>query len=407
MIVMTSALETHTLAAEGTAGRFVRLAFYVFVMSLVFESPDRPLPIELHTLTGSLLLGAAILQPRHCWAPRPLAFWLFALFAWIYVVFGVRTEHVAEMAANVFRLAQLVLLFLVSYNLLRHAPTARAALVAFVLACATLGVLQRAGVTSTATMVSGTVRVSALGQNPNMLAHHMALGATAALGLAMTAPVTTRLASLGAWLIALPIAGLLVSTLVYTASRSGLMAATAGALVLGAFNGRRAGVMQGAAVTIAGAVLISIGVWRVPAMAERLDVALTTFDLSLRQDLFPASWDMFLQKPVAGWGPVNHMYELESRVPRVELPYRETHNVVLEVLTETGLVGAIPFVVAMGLCVLGGWRGRLGALGGLPLAMAAVVVVHRMSTAGIYTKAHWLALALALAAGAAAPPLRR
>jgi O-antigen ligase len=138
-------------------------------------------------------------------------------------------------------------------------------------------------------------------------------------------------------------------------------------------------------------------------MAERIDAALSSHDLALRQDLFPASWEMFLQKPVAGWGPVNHQYELETRVPRAELPYRETHTVFLELLTETGLVGAIPFVAAMVLCVVAGWRGRMGTLGALPVALAVAVIVHRMSTAGLYTKAHWLALALALAAGAAAP----
>jgi O-antigen ligase len=385
-------------------GRAVRLAFYAFMISLVFESPDRPMPIEIHTLTGAILIAIALIQPRNCWSSRPLAFWCFALFAWLYIVFGVRTDHVPEMAVNALRLIQLVLLFLLAYNLLLNERIARNAFGAFVLACASLSLLQRFGVITTATFVGGVFRMSALGQNPNMLAHHMALGMTAALGLAIAAKTRTGRWRLVVWGSALLVAALGTSTLVYTASRAGLLSATVGIVVLGlvSLSRSREGV-RALALPVCGVALLTAAVYRVPAMATRLEAAIRTQDLTLREEILPVSWGMFLEKPLVGWGPVNHMHELESRVPRRDLPYRETHNVILELLTETGLVGALPFIVAMAICVLAAWRGRFGPMGALPLALAAVVLVNRMSTAGIYTKAHWLALAFALAAGASAP----
>jgi O-antigen ligase len=383
--------------------RLVRVAFYGFMVSMVFEIPERPMPIEVDTLTGSILLAIAVMQPRGCWSSRPFAFWCFALFAWIYVVFGIRTDHEPEMVVNALRLIQLVLLFLVAYNLLLHEQIARNALITFVLACVALYVMQRSGVIMTATTVAGVVRLSALGQNPNMLAHHMALGLTAALGLAAVTRSGPR--RIVAWLAAVLAAAPLISTLAYTGSRTGLLSATAGVVVLGLVNARRGqGRVPALALSVAGAVLLTTAVYRAPAMFTRVEIALRTHEMTLREHLYPVAWEMFLQKPLAGWGPVNHMYELESHVPRAELPYRETHNVILELLTETGLLGALPFITAMAFCVVSAWRGRFGPLGALPLALTAAVLVNRMSSAGIYSKAHWLVLAFALAAGPMGQP---
>jgi hypothetical protein len=43
------------------------------------------------------------------------------------------------------------------------------------------------------------------------------------------------------------------------------------------------------------------------------------------------------------------------------------------------------------------WRARSGPFGILPLAMTAFVLVSKMTTSAIYTKAHWFVLALAMA----------
>jgi O-antigen ligase len=399
-------VETET---PGVPGRSVRLMFYAFIVSLIFESPERTMPIEIHTLTGSILLAVALLRPRHCWSSRPLAFWCFALFAWLYIVFGVRTDHVPEMVVNGLRLIQLVLLFLLASNLLRHESIARNSLIAFVLACTSLSLLQRLELISTWTVAGGVFRMSALGQNPNMLAHHMALGITAALGLAIASRTLAGSWHLVLSLVAIPVVALLTSTLVYTASRAGLLAAATGATVLALASATkgRGNPVRAVAVSIGAAALLTAGVYRVPAMATRLEAAIQAQDLTLREEILPASWTMFLEKPLVGWGPVNHMYELATRVPRRDLPYRETHNVALELLTETGIVGALPFLVAMAICILSAWRGRRGPLGALPFALALIVLGNRMSTAGIYTKAHWLALAFALAAGTASGDVRR
>ena len=68
----------------------------------------------------------------------------------------------------------------------------------------------------------------------------------------------------------------------------------------------------------------------------------------------PEAWNMFIQAPIMGWGPGNHIIELGSRFGRKPL---DTHNGYLWVLTETGLAGQSPISLPYGsVCALPGER---------------------------------------------------
>src|SRR4051794_17619585 len=58
----------------------LRWAFFVFLFSIVFELPERTIPLETHTLTGCVLLLAALLYPRRCFHPIPAALWWFGAY---------------------------------------------------------------------------------------------------------------------------------------------------------------------------------------------------------------------------------------------------------------------------------------------------------------------------------------
>src|SRR5260370_74268 len=123
-----------------------------------------------------------------------------------------------------------------------------------------------------------------------------------------------------------------------------------------------------------------------------------------REDLFPNAWKMFLEKPVLGWGPIDNWDELGRRAPlrRADHPEgeREPHNAILDVLTATGLTGAIPVFIALALCTTAAWRARSGPRGVLPLAMVAVVVVVNMGGSFLMvSKLDWIAMAYAAASG--------
>jgi O-antigen ligase len=160
------------------------------------------------------------------------------------------------------------------------------------------------------------------------------------------------------------------------------------------------------------AVLVSVlaggflywAIERSPAMTRRYERTFSDSDMAGREDLFPNAWKMFLEKPVLGWGPIDNWDELGRRAPlrRADHPEgeREPHNAILDVLTATGLTGAIPVFIALALCTTAAWRARSGPRGVLPLAMVAVVVVVNMGGSFLMvSKLDWIAMAYAAASG--------
>ena len=108
-----------------------------------------------------------------------------------------------------------------------------------------------------------------------------------------------------------------------------------------------------------------------------------------------ASIDMALERPVFGWHPVLHWYELGSRLGKWE---RDEHSLILHLLLEVGTVGMIPFLVGLWLCGKDAWSARKGKLGGVPLALFLAALVNNVTDTGIAKKTLWFILALTLAA---------
>ena len=117
-----------------------------------------------------------------------------------------------------------------------------------------------------------------------------------------------------------------------------------------------------------------------------------------REDLYPIVGQMILEKPIIGWGPMNNQYELSIREGSrfFNRAKRDTHNVVFEVLTATGLLGTLGFGLGIALCVIAAWRGRSGPEGVLPLALVVSVLTANMSGNWIASKFLWFAFAYAI-----------
>lgn len=372
--------------------------FYGYVASLPFEIPQRSIPVEVHTVTGAILLTACLFDARACFRRPPAAFWAFALYFYVYVCFGVFTEHTGQWMKDSLTLLQVTLLFWVTSSLMRSISVARIALVTLIGSCCVLALLQRFGITAGVAETGAIAeRVTALGQNPNTFANNLALALIALVGL--TYASRTPIVSFRP-LICGP-AALLALAIMPTASRGGVLALVAGLpLVL-----LRAPTVAGHVRNVGMMVILLAGImlaaYRADGMRNRF-LAAEGGDLAQRENLYPAAWDMFVERPIIGWGPVNNRYELEHRVPRVELPFRETHNLFLELLTETGLVGAAPFLAGIALCLVAAWRSRHGPHGIMPFAMTVSVVVSKMGSAWIGSKMHWLVLAFAVASAISA-----
>lgn len=376
------------------ASPIILWTFYAFVASLPFEWPNRTIPVETTTLAGAVLLLAALLQPQVTFRRPPLAAWLFAIYVYAMLAAFVLNgaEYAPETIESVVKRIQLILIFLVGYNLMRDPRVARRALIVLGIACAVLALLTLTGAVGMTSAVDEARRVTAFGQNPNRAARIHTGGLLALLGLAYGGarpPLRPRL-------LVLATVGLIGAAVLDTGSRGGLLALAAGlwALTLG---GRGVGVrVRNVVISLAGIVILTWAALQSPMMRRRIELA-QGGDFAGREEIFPIAWNLFLERPIVGWGPAQNTFELGLRLADGVHVSRDTHNLLLELLTSTGVLGTLPFLAAFGICLFTAWRARQGPLGVMPFALGLAQIAGNVSGNYIALKLTWFALALALA----------
>ncbi|HEV8400727.1 MAG TPA: O-antigen ligase family protein [Gemmatimonadales bacterium] len=376
----------------------VRWALYGMVFSIPFELPNRELiPVEIPTLTAAIFLLATVLQPRVTYArlPAPLGWFLGCLYAYVMAAAINRTDYGGEVFTLFLLLLEGILVFWSLSNLLRDEALARRVLITLGLACGTLALLSLAGVGKTAhTVYTGGERLTVFGQNANTTAMVLSTGLIALGGLAYVLhPAWPR----HRWLI-WPLVAMIGLAVIDGGSRGGLVALGAG-LVAFMLGGRTAWLrVRNVAVGMVALGALLWASYNSPMMRSRLESAATEGNLAGREEIFPELVQMFREKPVLGWGPITNKYELGIRLHEIKHPRRDAHNMILEVLSATGVLGTIPFVIAVGLSVLAAWRARRRLHGILPAALVAVVLVANMSGNRIVNKVFWLVFAYSVAA---------
>ncbi|PYP67236.1 MAG: hypothetical protein DMD36_15725, partial [Gemmatimonadetes bacterium] len=148
--------------------RVIRWAFYVFILSLPFEYPNRSFPVETTTITCALFLLAVLYQPRVCFRrfPGAAAWFVGFLYAFLvsFVVNGGQYED--EVQKFFLLMLQLLMLLWAGYNVLRDKEVFSKAPVMLAVACTVRAALQvlNIGTSHVAEWVGGE-RVSMLGQN--------------------------------------------------------------------------------------------------------------------------------------------------------------------------------------------------------------------------------------------------
>jgi O-antigen ligase len=385
----------------------VRWTFYLLVFSIPFEFPDRSFPIEIPTLTASLFLFATLLEPRACYARKPAALLCFATYLYLYWVSAaingrdhlatsmITPDYWGQILKQFLLIIQGVLVLWTGYNLMHSAPIARSTIATLAVACTVRALLPILGIARTArTEWGGGERITALGQNANNSAMILGAGFIALLALqyGKDRPLVRR-----RWL-AWPAFGLIALSVIDTGSRGGLVAMGLG-LVVYALAGARTpwARIRNTALTAFAIVGLVAFTYANDLMRARFADALEHGGMAGRERIYPALIEMFEERPVVGWGPVNNKYELGIRLDERIRRRRDAHNLVLEVLTATGAVGAIPFLLGIGLCGVAAWQARRRAHGGLALALFAGVMLANMSGNWIASKLLWLVFAYALA----------
>jgi O-antigen ligase len=367
---------------------------YLLVASIPFEYPDRTIPLEIPTLTGAVFLLGTLLHPRRCYGRLPApALWFGGYLAALLLSIVAGQRELASKALSDFVvILQGVLVFLAAGNLMRDERVARRTLVTLVAACSIRAALPFLGLgRTTSTVWTGGERISALGQNANSAAMILAAGLVALIGLTLM----RRRKSTPGLVVAGLLAVLLGLAIVETGSRGGFVALLGGVMVFALAADTWQHRLRNGAIAVLAVSLLAFAAFRLPVMKNRLRDTVATGNLAGREQLYPALWNMFLEKPVMGWGPLANTYELALRIGERERPKRAAHNLVLELLTAGGLVTALPFLIGAWLSVRGAWRARGGQHGVLPLALFCSLFLANMSGDWAASKLLWLVLAYA------------
>ena len=386
-------MSTQLSRTSASADFLLQSGLLLLVASIPFEYPERSIPMEIPTLTGAVFLLVTLLHPRKCYGQLPATVLWFAVYLLGFLLSTTVTgEHVPEVASEFIVILQGVLILLTAGNLMQDERVATRAMVTLVAACTVRASLPFIGLAkTTSTVWTGGERVSALGQNANSAAMILAAGMVALIGLAYGRRHRTWLGLM----LTGSLAGLIGFAVLETGSRGGLLALLGGVLVFAlAANSARIR-LRNAVIATAAIALLVFGAMHLPVMKNRWEDSMRTGNLAGREQLYPALWTMFLEKPVLGWGPVTNTHELALRVGERERSSRASHNLVLELLTASGVVGTIPFLVGVWLSVRGAWHGRRGSQGVLPLALLCTLFVANMSGDWMASKLLWLALAYA------------
>ncbi|HEX9704677.1 MAG TPA: O-antigen ligase family protein [Gemmatimonadales bacterium] len=398
-----TAPRTHAAALEAPAAARVRPVivgmFYLMIASLLIELPQRTFRWEVPTITASLFLLTTFLQPGVCFRrTHPALHWLMA-YVFVFAALAVWHGWPDTMAvAQLFLfLLQAYLVAWATFNLMQRDEIGRKALWWFVAACVVHAALPLMGVERTALTehATGAERIAAFGQDPNYSAVLMSAGLLIALGLTHGPVPTTLRRRVVAW----GIAFMLAASVVATGSRGGLLALAAGVVAFALRPGRGSR-LRGAFIALIVLGVLAQEVRTSYVMRKRIESTAQGGAMAGRELLFPAFWQMFLERPVDGWGPINNQYQVVVRatdlILREDQVAKDPHNLLLELLTATGLLGTVPFLAALALCLRAAWRARWGEYGTLPLALLALFLVANLGLNQVVHKPFWVFLAFAM-----------
>jgi O-antigen ligase len=167
----------------------------------------------------------------------------------------------------------------------------------------------------------------------------------------------------------------------------------AAALALFAPGGRKTKLLL--ACGVAGVLVVAWGGAEFAGLAERLERTYYDMDTARRDQIWTAAVEVFLQRPLLGWGPAENLHQIGATSGILDVT--SPHSIVLWVLTETGVVGAILYFLALGSAVRPAYRAAIRGISVGPLAFAVTLMVVTLGVDWQFRKTYWLGLGFCLA----------
>lgn len=379
--------------------RAVRAAYWAFIVSVPLETvlyfkelkdDGGRSGVTISRILGIVVFGLALANWKACFQTIPRAFWGLAWYVAAYSLSQLWVPQALDgrFMEHQMTMIQMAALFLVSVNLFENEDYRERVLGAYGWAVTLVAAATLTGLLGDTDLEKG--RNTLAGQDPNLTA---ALFAVGALTLVAQSNLLTPPGAVLRLPLTLGAVAVLTLGILDTGSRGGLLALVAGITGLAVCGGERT---RRARPLI---VLVMVGLLGVllaqefkgnTNTANRLERAWTEGDTTGRTGIYDAAWNMFLDKPLMGHGGVNNRFTLGAQLNK---DFLEAHNMFLSVLTEVGLIGALPLILSFFYVLWGAWRARAA----VAFAPLCALLVMNVSVTGTREKVFWVILAAAAA----------
>jgi O-antigen ligase len=367
-----------------------------------------PTPVPVNKAFGLACLLLCMTQMRFILNfPRAsIPFYLYWIIAMVWASF-LYPEFLDESATHLFKFLWVLGLCWVCYVLCMNKYTYQRVVFTVAFSIALLVCMRKMGLapqTSRAVEVWGTDRVTAFGFNPNEYAFIVGIGV-----LCMLHQVQSKSRRFLPRIVTGVLLLVLLQEIFLTGSR-GTGIALVASLPMLALRGKSIGANVRNALLVCGLIIFAYGVvLNVPATEGRWENFLLTGDTTHRGDIWVQAMKMFEERPWLGWGPGQQAHELWQRIRmhfKTAQGLCDTHNNILWVLTEVGLLGAIPFLLGCVIFVYKAWQARHSSMEVLPLQLCVFVLINGLSVTNFFDEYFWIAAGLAFAGARMRPPIQ-
>jgi len=385
---------------------FLDLPLYAFVASIPFETVGSSgQGVEPMSLTISRVLGLvwAASCAINSYIPLRYVHRTVAAMLLFIGIFSTRSllldPQLLPVAANsMLMLVQMVGMAWLVINTISSRPKMYERIAwTFAISCAVLAVLQLLGLTTTEIMEG---RVTALGEDPNIICGKLSVGVVLMTGLAWSRTRSSRVRMM----IAAVGCPLIIVAILRTGSRGGMLAMAAGLAVLIWPSVMAAGgvlrVIRTLTLAAAASTLI-YAITTTSVLTDRWDRTLDSGDMAERELLYPQTLEMVGTKPLLGWGPVQNSQELAERM-HDNSAARSTENTFMWAFTSVGLLGSFPLLYFVYYAVRSVWRVRRTSMGWTPFAALITILLAACSVEWQHNKVFWLMLSMSVAIGVTA-----
>lgn len=370
----------------------IRAALFLFIFLIPLETlghDAETTSLTISRLAGVFLVAACLLRPRLLLRPPDrLTLFGFGLmtFALIRTAF-LAPDQVAMAGGRYLTWLQMLLFYHLARPLLAAPALRMGTLYAYIAGAAVTALLLLLGAGLNESMVDKG-RASLGNLDPNIQSAVLGLAAVWLISLLLHQPFSPkRLWPLLGW----PAFLLLVSASLLTGSRGGLIALLAALVAVMFTAGGQRHPMRAAGLVALGAALIVLVAAQDERLVERLQNSVELGDTAGRDYIFTSSLDLWMRRPVLGWGLGANEVELGAYTNTM---LRDMHSIYLYALTAGGIAGGVLLGGLLGVSVSSARRLPPGLFRQVSVAGLVFVLIFGGTVTILFLKLFWVTLAL-------------